>query len=71
MLVQTDATFSRIQQQSHGLTRTVSKGSFQKKRERRRGEKRLFHLNRDRGEERRIRRDNKKANGLSVNKKGG
>lgn len=65
MLLQTDATFLRIQQQSHGLSRTVSERQLSKKKKserERQGEKEAFFhfLNRDRGEERGIRRITKR-----------
>lgn len=64
VLQQTDTSFLRIQWQSPGLKRTVlerqlskKKGGEKKKDER---EKKLFHLIRDRGEERGIRRITKR-----------
>lgn len=65
MLQQTDASFLRIQWQSPELKRTVlerqlskKRGGVGKKKDER--EKKLFHLIRDRGEERGIRRITKR-----------
>lgn len=63
VLQQTDASFLRIQWQSPELKRTVLERQLSKKRggkKKDEREKKLFHLIRDRGEERGIRRITKR-----------